>query len=73
MMPMMQLPSGVAIRADKILFIARAEINKYVAFMDGTPQNPFLTGEDLDVLRQIGCIQGTEPETKVEPLVVDGK
>lgn len=70
MMPMVQLPSGVAIRADKILFISRKEINQYVAFMENAPQAPLLTGDDVDMLRAIGAIQGQPPEAASDPKIV---
>ncbi len=60
-MPLIELPSGVSIRPDRINFIARQELNKYVAHMQQAVQMPFLTGEDLDVLRGLGVVQKPAP------------
>lgn len=69
LMPLVQLPSGTAIRADKVLFIARQELGKYVAVMDGVSQHPILTLDDMNFLRDMGCIQSPPGEQpKEEPL-----
>lgn len=73
LMPMTQLPSGVVIRADKILFIAREEIGKYVAWIENSSRAPFLTVDDIDFLRGMGAIQGAIPEaTPAEPKLIAG-
>ena len=55
--PLIELASGVAVRPDKILFIARQELNKYAAFFPSLPVQPILNGNDLDVLRSLGVLQ----------------
>lgn len=60
LMPLVLLPSGVSIRADKIVFIARKELNQYVCFMENTPASPNISGQDLDVLKALGVVQAPE-------------
>ena len=62
MMPLIQLPSGVCIRPDKLLFIVRKGISEYVAVIEGCQMSPNISGEDLDTLRRVGVVQSTDIE-----------
>lgn len=55
--PLVELPSGVIIDIAKIAFIAKRELNQYVIYFQNTAVGPFLTGEDLDALREYGIVQ----------------
>jgi hypothetical protein len=58
-MPLLELPSGVMIRPDQILYIARKEIGKYMAIMDSpfNPQMPLLDLGDIEFLKNLGVVQ----------------
>lgn len=63
---MLELPSGVILNLEKISWIARQDLNKYVVFMEGmSPKAPFIDGNDLDVLRGLGLIQKIQTEEPV--------
>lgn len=57
LMPLIELPSGVSVRPDKIVFIARKEIGQYMLVMEGIGIAPQIDGRDLEVLRGLGVIQ----------------
>ena len=57
LMPLLQLPSGVALRLDKLLFIVRKELGQFMAVIEGAGLAPSLTTADIDVLKNLGVIQ----------------
>jgi hypothetical protein len=64
--PLVQLPCGIAINMDKVLFIARKELNQYMIFMENCQASPNITGADLDVMVEYGLVQRLE-STAVPP------
>jgi hypothetical protein len=67
LMPLVELPSGVCVRPDKIVFVARKELNQYVLFMEGVGAAPNVDGRDLDVLKRLGVVQALADPDKTEP------
>jgi len=67
LMPLVELPSGVCVRPDKIVFVARKEINQYVLFMEGVGAAPNVDGRDMDVLKHYGVVQSFVDPEKTEP------
>lgn len=69
LLPLLMLPSGVAVRPDKIRVIARKEINEFVLFVEGSGAAPHVTGKDLDVLIEFGVVQVAKPTEKDAPKI----
>lgn len=68
--PLVELPSGVALRIENINFIARMDLGKFAVHFHATPglpnnyTSPIITTADMDVLREFGIIQRIQASEK---------
>ena len=68
--PLIQLPSGVCLNLEKILFITRKGLYQYMVVYASSDIAPNIDGKDVDVLKRIGFVQEIEtPDAANEPVI----
>jgi hypothetical protein len=61
LIPLVRLPSGAAVRAERIIIIARKEIGQYRILFDRNPFHVDIDIIDLEYLVRLGAVQDIDP------------